>query len=615
MKAILTAALAAAALLLGGAAPEPASNGVMGLITGEAGDPTVGAQVYAQRCASCHDNATGRTPSKAALAGNSRAFIAQTLFEGVMRPMAQGLKPQEIAGVAAYLSTRNGARPLAEEAPLCQTAPPMSLAGWNGWGASVGQARHHPQPGLAAADVPRLKLKWAFALAGGRNGQPTVVGGRVFVASFSGAVYALDAASGCAHWRFDTKAGARSTVIVGRLKDGRHAVYATDFSRTAYAIDAATGKLVWETQVDDQREVQMTGSPLLADGRLYVPVSSAEEAIATNDDYECCRFRGAVVALDPASGKVLWKTYMAPPARPHRKGPKGGQMWGPAGAAIWSAPTYDAKRRLIYVATGDSYTDVELPNADAIVALDAKTGAVRWSKQLTQGDNYIIGCYGQRRVANCPTEVGPDHDFGASPILYTLPSGRQLILAGQKSSQVYALDPDARGQVVWEQRLSSGGALGGVEFGMALDGARLFVPVADIFPTKPGQGRPGLTAINPADGSILWSYAAPRLPCAWKNAYCSPAMSQAATSIPGVVFAGSMDGRFRAFDAASGKVVWEIDTAATPVTTVSGREAQGGVLDAAGATVADGRLFLLSGYQARSGVPGAVLMAFSVDGR
>jgi len=613
------AALVVSLMTLTAAAPSPDSNGVMGHLTGEAGDPKLGAELYAARCASCHDGGEERTPSKAALAGHTRAFIAQTLFEGVMRPMAEGLKPQEISAIAAYLSSRTGGRPLAEEAPLCRSAPAMSLAGpgWNGWGLTVTHTRHQPEPRLAPTDVPRLKVKWAFALDGSRNGQPVVVGGRVFVSSFSGAVYALDAKTGCAHWRFDTKAGARSTVVVGQLPGPkpRYAVYATDFSRTTYAIDADTGRLIWQAQVDDQREVQMTGSPIVADGRLFVPVSSAEEAIATDDAYECCKFRGAVVALDAVSGKILWKTYMAPPARPFRKNAKGVQMYGPAGAAIWSAPTYDARRKLIYVATGDSYTDVPLETSDAVVALDARTGRFRWTRQLTRNDNYIIGCTRGTPAANCPTAVGPDHDFGASPILHTLPSGKQLLLAGQKSSQVYALDPDARGRTVWERRLSAGGALGGVEFGMADDGQALYVPIADIFPTRGAEPKPGLSAFRIVDGRLLWTTPAPRLPCAWASRYCSPAMSQAVSSMPGVVFGGSMDGRLRAFEAATGRVLWEVDTAAAPTMTVSGRAAKGGVLDAAGPVIVDGIVYVISGYQARSGTPGAVLMAFSVDGR
>jgi len=620
-------ALATAFLLLAhGAHAQPAAdNGVIGAMNGEGGDPAEGAALYAQRCAKCHDNPTGRTPAKAVLQGSTRAAISTSLLEGIMAPMAIGLTPKQRSSIAAYLSNRTagGLSDVRAEAPLCPgKAPPMSLSGpqWNGWGRTAEQSRFQPDPGFKAADAPRLKLKWAFAYPGSRNGQATVVGGRVFLNSYSGAVYALNAQSGCAYWRFDAAAGTRSSIIVGRIPSAkgaaRYALYFTDFSRTAYALDAETGAVIWKTRVDDQREVQMTGSPALSGGRLFVTISSAEEAIAVDDAYECCKFRGAVVAVDAANGKVLWKTYMTPgPAKPFKTNAKGVQMYGPAGGAIWSAPTIDTKRGLLYVATGDSYTDQAFPLADAIVALDQRTGAVRWHNQLTQGDNYINGCFGSARRANCPTEPGPDVDFGASPILHTLKSGRQVILAGQKSSQVYALDPDARGKVIWEHRLSGGGPLGGVEFGMAADAQVLYAPVADVFPQPPGKARPQLTAIRIADGKVLWTAEPPRVPCAWRGPFCSPAMSQAASAMPGLVFAGSMDGRFRAFDAATGKVVWETNTADPEVATVSGRMAKGGVLDGAGPTIAGGIVYVNSGYQGRSGAPGNVLLAYSVDGK
>ena len=635
MKSIrlLSAALAAAMSLAGGLSPAmaqtpaegaaraEAGNGMMGRFTGAGGDAAVGETLYRQKCASCHDAPVGRTPGKALIASNTPTFIMSALLEGVMRPMAAGMTPRDMASVAAYLSTRKsgGLDAGALEAPACKDRPaPLSLDApqWNGWGNAPTQDRFQPRPGLAAADVPRLKLKWAFAYAGSRNGQATVIGDRLFVTSSSGAVYALNAATGCAYWRFDVPGGSRSSVVVGQLPGkgpARYAAYLTGWTeRTAYALDAETGKQIWKTRVDDQQEVQMTGSPVLHAGRLYVAVSSAEEAIATDDAYECCKFRGAVVAVDAATGKVIWRTFMAPPPKPLKKNTKGVQTYGPAGAAIWAAPTIDARRGVLYVATGNSYTDVAIDLAEAVVALDLKTGVVRWANQLTKDDNYIIGCYPPHPRANCPSPSGPDHDFGMSPILHTGANGRQTILVGQKSSQVYALDPDARGRVIWEKRLSAGGPLGGVEFGPAADGQAYYVGISDIF--TQGKSAAGLHAYRIADGAPLWSAPGPQVACAWKTRYCSPAVSQAVSAMPGVVFAGAMNGHFRAHDSRTGAVLWDVDTA-TPVTTVSGREARGGVIDGAGPTIAGGRVYVSSGYQGRSGYPGIVLMAFSVDGR
>jgi polyvinyl alcohol dehydrogenase (cytochrome) len=611
-----------------GAAAAEQHNGVMIQFTGAGGDPAAGEGLYKQRCASCHDDPApgGRTPPKAVIASNTPTFIVSALLEGVMAPQARGLTPHDMTSIAAYLSTRKagGLDAGALEAPACKDKPgPIDLAAgaqWNGWGRDNVQSRFQPKPGLAAADAPKLKLKWAFAYAGTRNSQATVVGDRLFVASTSGAVYALNARTGCAYWRFDVPGGARASVVVGKLpgprtgKAGkpRYAAYVIGWTeRTAYALDADTGQQIWKTLADTQQEVQMTGSPVLHDGKLYVTVSSAEEAIATDDAYECCKFRGAVVALNAATGEKLWESFVAPEAKPFKKNPKGVQMYGPAGGAIWSAPAIDARRGVLYVATGDSYTDVEFPNYDAIVAMDLKTGAVRWSQQLAKGDNYIIGCEGKAKRANCPEPAGPDYDFGATPILHTLANGRQVLLAGQKSSQVYALDPDAKGAILWQHRLSQGGPLGGVEFGPAADADTFYVAISDIF--VPGKPARGLFAFRIADGEQLWSTPTPVVTCAWKFPFCSGALSQAISAMPGVVFAGAMDGHFRAYDSKTGKIVWDFDTAA-PVNSVSGRDAKGGVMDGAGPTIAGGMVYVNSGYQGRSGTPGVVLMAFSVDG-
>ena len=321
VAAAATFGLVLAAGLIARAQPAPAEgaamaergNGTMGQFTGAGGDRALGETLYGQKCASCHDHPTGRTPNREIIANNTPTFIVQALLEGVMAPMARGLAPHDMASIAAYLSKRpaGGLEAGLLEAPACADKPaPFTLTGplWNGWGNGETQARFQPDPGIRAADAPRLKLKWALAYAGSRNGQATVAGGRVFLTSSSGAVYALNARTGCAYWRFDVPGGSRSSVIVGRLppaKGGpRYAAYLTGWTeRTAYALDAETGKLIWKTRVDDQSEVQMTGSPVLHAGRLYVPVSSAEEGIAANDNYGCCKFRGSVAAIDAASGR------------------------------------------------------------------------------------------------------------------------------------------------------------------------------------------------------------------------------------------------------------------------------------------------------------------------
>lgn len=615
-----------------------------------AGDLALGERRYQERCASCHDKPTDRTPSRAVLSKNPPNFIYQALTVGIMAPLSQGLSDEEKKAVASAISKVEPTRtaggldlnaiwgpsaassPL--DAPLC-AAPPrpldLSAPAWNGWSVKTDNARFQPAPGLSVREVPRLKVKWAFNYPGSKNGQATVVGDRLYVTSMSGAVYALDAKTGCVHWRHVAKAATRSSVTVVRLPAGgpaRHALFFSDWTQSAVALNADTGEVLWKTKIEDVAGVQMTGAPTVHGRTLFVPISSGIEAFAADDNWECCRFRGSVVALDTVTGEVLWKTYTTAQApKPFKKNRLGRDMWGPSGGAIWSAPTVDAKRGLIYVGTSNSYTDVPYDGSDAVMAMDMATGAVRWTNQLLKNDNYINGCWlnPQRTVpaANCPDPVGPDFSIGNSPILVDLPDGGQRLLVGQKSSHVYALDPARNGAVVWQRRLSPGSALGGVEFGMATDGRTLFAGISDVIAGD--AGKPGLYALRVSDGTLLWSAPSPAQPvCRWKNRWCHGAVSQAVTLIPGVVFAGAYDGVFRAYDAATGKVIWSHDAGAKPIAALGGRSVYGGVFDGAGPTVAGGMVYVHSGYAGRSGESagrdltgrdGNVLIAYSVDGR
>jgi polyvinyl alcohol dehydrogenase (cytochrome) len=581
----------------------------------------LGKILYEQRCASCHDNATGRVPSTAALKAATPAAIMSALTDGAMSLQTKGLSLTDIMSIGNYVGgNKAGVRNAADwEAPRCTDRPPkMTLEGpqWNGWGRGAANLRYQPQPGLGAEDVPSLKPKWAIRLSGGRDGQPTVAGGRVFIASTSGAVYALNAATGCSYWRFDTAVGARTTITIGPLFGGkvppRFAAYLMDYNRTTYALDAVNGRLLWKRKVDDQPGGIGTGSLALYGDRLFVPISSAEEVFAMSDTYPCCKSRGAVVALNAVTGKLLWKTYTTPIApAPFKTNPKGTQMFGPAGGSIWSSPTIDPKRGVVYVGTGNSFTEVPHTGAESVMALDMATGVVRWHQQLTKNEPSVMGCYGAERGANCPSKLGPDHDFAASPMLVDLENGKQLLLAAQKSSQVYALDPDDGGKVVWVRRLSPGGPLGGVEFGPAVAESKIFVGISDIFVQQ--GAKPGLTALRIDDGEAIWQKESPALHCQWPPPYCSPAISQAVSAIPGVVFAGSMNGHLRAYAASDGEVIWDYDTSQVQQ-LVKGNASTGGVLDGGGPVIAGGMVYVVSGYAARQGSGSSLLIAFSVNG-
>ena len=616
MKAIGWASAAAAAVLtlwgLAAAAQPPAPAGPLPVAQGEA--------VFKAHCATCHEPAVERAPSRADLANYFAETVKKALTGGVMKDMAAGLSSADIDNVSWYLTGKQ-VRPVGdvskEDQNRCPAGDRFSAAGpsWNGWSPDVTMTRHQTTGGISAADVPRLKVKWAFAIEGGRYGQPTIFGNRLFVTSSSGRAYALNARTGCVAWFYESQFGMRAAPVVSknRASPSGYAVYFGDYDKVVYAADAASGKILWKLKVETLPRAVLTGGFVSANGILYVPLSTWEEAASTNSAYECCKGRGAVIAIDQVSGKQLWKTYtIAEAAKPQpRKNAAGVQMWGPAGAAVWAPPTLDLKRGLIYIATGDSYTDIDDGGAsDAVMALDLKTGAIRWKNQVTPGDNYINGCSPGRpsNPANCPTKVGPDVDFGASPILQRV-GGRDVLLAGQKSGVVYGLDPDT-GKVLWQRKVSAGSAGGGIIWGMAADEKNVYAAAADR------QG--GLNALDIGTGDLRWSVKIDAQPkCGWQGR-CGGAYASPPTVIPGLVFAAASDGHLRAFDVASGQKTWDFDTAGQTYSTVNGVEKQrGGPIESYGPTIAGGYLYLISGYNGAGGGGWSdnVLLAFTKDGK
>ena len=577
--------------------------------------------LYRERCASCHDGGpdgqASRAPLRASLAALDREAIVAALSPGgAMAPMATGMTAVERLAVAAFLSTSTAAvvdpaagRCNTPSRPLSETA---ALPQWNGWGNDLTNSRFQPAAaaGLNAQTVPRLTLKWAFGVPGvtAMSGQPTVFGGLVLVGTESGVVYALDAATGCVRWQFKADVGVRSAVVVGRLAGGgpaRYGAYFGDLRATVYGVDLANGEKIWSLKVDDHVAARITGGPTLFEGRLYVPVSSLEEAPGARPDYPCCTFRGSVVAIDATTGARIWKTFTISEAPAIvGKNAAGTPLWKPAGAAIWASPTIDAARRLVYVATGNAYTEPAAPTSDAVMALTLDTGAVQWVSQVTPGDAFVVGC--RPGNDNCPDDAGPDFDFGNSPILRRLTNGRSVIAIGQKSGVAYGLDPDNKGAVLWRYRAGQGSALGGIEWGSAADERVMYVPVSDVLHAVAG----GLHAISLGSGERVWHAPPPALPCKG-GLGCSAAQSAAISLIPGVVFSGTVDGHLRAYDSSDGRVIWDVDTA-RDFETVNGVAASGGSIDGPGPTIADGMLFTGSGYGRWRGRPGNVLLAFGV---
>ena len=578
-----------------------------------------GAGLFKARCASCHDPAVDRAPPKAALARRFPDDIATALKSGVMQPMAADLSDEDIHSIATYLGS-DGMTEQAGDPPACGPGAKFSMSGpgWNGWSIDVRNSRDQPNPGLPSAAVPRLKVKWSMTYTGGRYGQPIIVGGRLFLTSSSGRIYALDAKTGCMQWRFDADAGVRTTPVIGQLRGASPSGYLMffgDFRRNVYALDAASGKLQWKMNVEQHPRGVLTGAPVLYKGLLYVPISSWEETAGGVGSYGCCSARGGLAAIDAKDGRLVWKTYaIEQEPLPTTKNSAGTQMYGPAGAAVWSAPTIDAKRGVVYIGTGDTYTDVKENGSDAIIALDLATGKVKWRNQVTENDSFLMGC-NRSDTVNCPKVVGPDHDFGASPILFTLHTGKDIILAGQKSGVAFGMDPDHDGKTVWRNKVGNGGALGGIEWGMAADNKRLYVAVADLG-MPPPKGKAGLYALDPATGDQQWYTAAPKVPCSY-GGRCLIGQSAAPSVIPGLVLSTTIDGHLRAYDVTDGKIVWDFDTAAQKYQTINGiKDQSGGSLDVAGPVVAGAMMYIISGYAgALGGAPNNVLLAFSIDGK
>jgi polyvinyl alcohol dehydrogenase (cytochrome) len=562
--------------------------------------------------------------------------VSNALTSGSMAGLAASLSTAEIRSIATTLTGKPfGSQSMPPSAYCSAAAPlrdPLSGALWNGWGGDPENRRLQSadRAGLRESDVPRLRVKWAFAFPGAIRAfaQPTIAGGRVFVGSAIRQVYSLSASTGCVYWAFDAEFPVRTAISVGQTGN-TWAVYFGDQHGSAYAVDAATGKQIWKTRVEEHPAAVITGSPTLYNGRLYVPVSSGEEFVSASPTYECCKFRGSVSALDAATGKVIWKTYtIAEEPKPTKKNKTGTQMWGPSGAGVWSSPTIDAAKRIIYVTTGDSYSDPPARTSDAFLALDMESGKLLWSRQLTEGDAFNVAC-SIPGGPNCPESKGPDFDFGQSAILVSLANGKRALVAGQKSGVVHALDPDQQGEVLWSTKVGRGGALGGIQWGSAADSQNIYAALSD-FTIKPvlmpseksvntslgaveidSKVGGGLFAIRLTDGKVVWT--APPPGCG-TNPKCSPAQSAAVTLVPGVAFSGSIDGHLRAYSTKDGKILWDTDTA-HEYPTVNGVKGTGGSIDGPGAVVAGGILYVNSGYGFIGQMPGNVLLAFSVDGK
>jgi polyvinyl alcohol dehydrogenase (cytochrome) len=600
-----------------------------------------GIMEYQEYCASCHETpAPGtRIPTSAELKALPAAKIYESMTVGKMSVNAEGLSEDQMRRIAEWLSGRpvmDIDRSAAAMTNACPTGAklgnPLTGARWTGWSpdqTTNARFQSAAAAGLDAAEVPKLKLKWAFGLPGAATlrSQPTVGGGWLWVGSDNGMVYALDAETGCVHWSFEAQRPVINTVSIGPMagSPGRYAVYFGDYVANVYALDAETGKQIWTTSVGDHHAAASSGSVVLdpAGERLIVPISSWEEILGYSSNYECCTFRGSVVALDVKTGSLIWKSFtVAEEARPLWKNNEGVQQYGPSGAAVWTAPTIDTKRNAVYVGTANSYVPVPDGGAsDAIFAFDLSSGKLLWSRQLLGNDENISNCDtnedAQKYCAGKPHN--PNDDVPAPPILHTLESGQQILIASQESRRTAVLDPDRNGAIIWQGVPSDRKTGVSGNLGPADDGELLYVPLA--FAThqeaESAEGlaaEGGLVAVYPETGRRAWTAIVPKpTDCPDPTSrYCTSANQGAVTAIPGVVFTGSMDGTMRAYSTRDGSVLWAYSTNRS-FETINGVKAHGGSLGGPGPTVVNGMVYWGSGYAILGTPPGNVLLAFSIE--
>ena len=570
---------------------------------------------FEKACATCHTGAVQKAPHKEMIGLMTPEAILVTLTTGVMQQEASGLSDAERIEVAEYLA----GTPLGTEVvdiPYCEKDigfDALASKPTQNWGLQVTNTREIDvsTAGIGTHNVARLQPKWAVSFAGANRvrSQPTFAGGLVLVGSHSGKVYGLDEETGCRVWSFQASGEVRTGIVVHQSidKGGPSLAMFGDVLGNVYGIDARSGAEAWRLRADDHPNATITGTPSLHDGTLFVPVSALEVSLAIDPEYACCTFRGSVAAIDVATGEQRWKTYtIAETPRVQKQNAIGTDMIGPSGAVVWNSPAIDRERNQIYFGTGENMSSPATLTSDALFAVDMSTGAVNWTFQATANDAWNVAC-DTNTPENCPEENGPDFDFGGAAILINTSAHGDLVVAGQKSGWVHALNPDT-GALVWQTQVGRGGIQGGIHFGMASAGEKVLVPVSDMtdgrdydFPDSPG-----MHALDANTGEILWSSVHDDQ-CAGRS-FCHPGISQVPTVVGDTVVAGSMDGMARAYDLDTGEVVWTLDTKAS-FTTIMGEQTQGGSFGGSAGPVAyQGKMILSSGYGIYNHMAGNLLL-------
>jgi polyvinyl alcohol dehydrogenase (cytochrome) len=578
---------------------------------------TIGKNAFYLTCQACHkDTMNSRAPGISILGAMTPRAILAALDKGKMRQQATALSEAQRLAIAEWL-TNSEIKPIVfpKEAYARMSIPDnyAAASGYSGWGGNWSGTgfRTTQQAGISQKNVHSLQLKWAFAFPDGTviRSKPALVGDWLIAGSQFGDLFAINRHTGKIGWHFMASSAIRGAIVTV-AKGNRITAYFADYSSNAYAVDVRTGRQRWSRRAGFEQQSATTGSVAVADGMVFVPITSVEVVSAANGNYNCCNSSGGVVALDAENGHEIWHYRVIRQSAVQTGKKKNGKpFYGPSGAPVWCSPTIDKKRGLLYIGTGENYTSPATDNSDAVEAIDMRTGKLVWNFQATRGDTYNTAC---PLFYNCPEKIGPDLDFGMAPMLVTRQDGKEMLVAGQKSGVVYALSPQS-GKLIWRTRIGKGGALGGIHWGMATDGVRVYAANADNIlaldrSDSTHQATPGLYAIDLKTGKIAWKTATPG--SGDRKNYLA-ANSAAPAVIPGIVFAGALDGHIRGYATGNGKILWDFGTATT-FETSDGIKGKGGSLDGPAPVLAHGMLFVNSGYGMFGQKEGNVLLAFEV---
>ena len=618
----------------------------------------IGEILYQENCASCHSDPDIRAPSLSAMKAMSESAIRDAMTNGKMVNQASHLSADEKKTIATHLSSN--AAPIKDweasmRCPAGRDYQPSEANYVSGWGLGKSNLRYQSPEvaGLTAKDLPSMELIWAQAFPGvtEMRSQPVLTENTVFVGpSTSNKIYAFDLETGCLKWSYEGTAAIRSALALGTMPNtGQPFIYYGDVGGRVHTVDAATGERIWTTNLavsktdDTSGEQQnqfgniiITGTPVQHKNRIYIPGSSFEVSMAGDPNYECCKKHGLVRAVDVFTGKEIWTYHTTPDATPQGKSSNGTQQWGPSGAPVWTTPAIDEKRNVLYIGTGENYSLPTTNTSDSIIAIDLDSGKSKWVFQALADDAYNLACLswvGGKDGPNCPENPGPDFDFGASVIITKDKSGKDILLAGQKSGDVWALDPDKSGKVIWNERLSGGTPVGGIHWGMTVVGDKVFAPIADPeWSMTQWEYEPlaGMVALDVSTGKTVWRYessrgcfiqmdeidmstGAPTVP--WPTCPQYYGHSGAALGLDDMVLAGTLNGKLQAFSPETGAVLWEYDTK-RPYKALNGVEGHGGSLDNSGSVaIGNGYMVVQSGYSYINQMPGNVVLVFRKKGK